>query len=413
MRVILTLLMVLNGSLMAQDNWSQFRGPTTDGHARGNLPLSWNEETNIAWKTKVHDLGWSSPVIWENQVWLTTAFKSGHRLFAVCLDRESGKILHDLHVFDVKEPQRVAAINSYASPTPAIENNRIYLHYGTYGTACLDTATGRTVWTRRDLKCDHEEGAGPGGSIALSGDLVVINMDGRDVQYVIALDKATGKDVWKTPRSADYSAVRPNQRKSYCTPTLIPWKDSHQLVSPGAKAVISYDLNTGKELWKVRHRGWSIAPRPVFGHGMAFVMMDHDHPELWAIRPDGKGDVTESHIIWKQKRGMSARSSPLLVDDLIFVVNQEGIASCLDARTGAVVWKNRLPGDYSASPLYAGGRIYFFNEDSVCTIVRAARKYEILGTSSLDGETLMASPSAAGNSLFVRTEQHLYCIGKR
>ncbi|MCH2201540.1 MAG: PQQ-binding-like beta-propeller repeat protein [Fuerstiella sp.] len=412
MRMILTLLITLNASLMAQDNWSQFRGPTADGHARGHLPLNWNSKTNIAWKTKIHDLGWSSPVIWENQVWLTTALKNGRKLFAICLDRQTGEIIHDLPVFDVKNPQPVAAINSYASPTPAIENNRIYLHYGTYGTACLDTSTGRTIWTRRDLNCDHEAGAGPGGSIALSGNLVLINVDGRDVQYVIALDKATGKDVWKTTRSADYSNVRPNQRKSYCTPTLIPWKDSIQLVSPAAKVVISYDPDTGNELWKVRHRGWSIAPRPVFGHGMTYVIMDHDHPELWAVRLDGKGDVTESHIAWKQTKGMSARSSPLVSGDLIFVVNQDGIATCLESRTGTVVWKNRLKGDYSASLLQANGSIYFFNEDSACTVVRAARKYEILGTSSLGGERLMASPAAAGNSLFVRTEEHLYCIGK-
>jgi len=413
MKTPLIFLCLLTTSLLpAQDNWSQFRGPTTDGHALGDLPLGWNKKTNIAWKAEVHDRGWSSPVIWKNQVWLTTALKNGRKLFAVCLDRQSGKVIHDLHIFDVKKPQRIAAINSYASPTPAIEENRAYLHYGTYGTACLDTSTGRTIWTRRDLNCDHEDAAGPGGSIFLMGDLLIMNVDGRDVQYVIALDKATGKDVWKTTRSADYSKVPVNQRKAYCTPTLIPWKGGHQLVSPAAQAVISYDPASGKELWKVLHRGWSLAPRPVFGHGLAYVIMDHDRPELWAIRPNGKGDVTESHIAWKQKRGMPSRSSPLLVGDLIFVVNHDGIATCLDAKTGSMIWKNRLKGDYSASLLQARGRIYFFNEDSTCTIVRAARKYEILGTNSLDGERLMASPAAAGNSLYVRTEGHLYRIEK-
>ena len=411
MKTLLAFLCLLSAPLLpAQDNWSQFRGSTSDGHARGDLPLSWNEKVNIAWKAKVHDRGWSSPVIWKNQVWLTTALENGRKLFAVCLDRKSGKVIHDLHIFDVKKPQRVAAINSYASPTPAIENNRVYLHYGTYGTACLDTSTGRTIWTRRDLNCDHEAAAGPGGSIFLMDKLLVMNVDGRDVQYVIALDKATGKDVWKTARSADYSKVPVNQRKAYCTPTLIPWKGGHQLVSPAAKAVVSYDPANGKELWKVLHRGWSIAPRPIFGHGLAFVIMDHDRPELWAIRPGGKGDVTESHIAWKQKRGMPARSSPVLVDDLIFAVNHDGIASCLDARTGAVLWKNRLKGDYSASLLHAGGRIYFFNENAACTVIRAARQYEILANNSLGGERLMASPAAAGNSLFVRTEKHLYRI---
>jgi outer membrane protein assembly factor BamB len=237
-----------------------------------------------------------------------------------------------------------------------------------------------------------------------------MNVDGRDVQYVIALDKTTGKTVWKTKRSADYSKVPVNQRKAYCTPTLIPWKNQKQLVSPAAKAVIAYDPTNGKELWKVLHRGWSIAPRPIFGHGMVFVIMDHDRPELWAIKPNGKGDVTESHIAWKQKRGMPPRSSPLLVEDLIFVVNHDGIATCLEASTGAMVWKNRLKGDYSASLIQAGGRIYFFNEDSACTVIQAGREYKVLANNPLGNERLMASPAAAGNSLFVRTERHLYRI---
>ena len=410
MRLMFCILMVAAASLSAEDQWSQFRGPTGDGHASGELPLKWGEKKNVVWKTEIHDRGWSSPVIWQNCVWLTTALDNGRKLFAVCLDRESGKIIHDIHIFDVKKPQRVAAINSYASPTPAIEEGRVYVHYGTYGTACLDSATGGTLWTRRDLNCDHEAAAGPGGSIFLVGDLLVMNVDGRDVQYVIALDKTTGKDVWKTKRSADYSAVPVNQRKAYCTPTLISWRDRKQLVSPAAKAVISYDPASGKELWRVRHRGWSVAPRPIFGHGMVFVIMDHDRPELWAIKPDGKGDVTESHIVWKQKRGMPPRSSPLLVDDLVFVVNHDGIASCIEAKTGEPVWKKRLDGDYSASLFQAGGRIYFFNEDAACTVVKASRKYEILAKNALADERLMASPAAAGNSLFVRTEKHLYRI---
>ena len=410
MRFFLCLLITLNTPLLADGNWSQFRGPTGDGHAGGELPLKWGETDNIVWKTSIHDLGWSSPVIWKNQVWLTTALKNGRRLFAVCVDRESGKIIHDIHIFDVEKPQRVAAINSYASPTPVIEEGRVFVHYGTYGTACLDSGTGDILWTRRDLNCDHEAAAGPGGSIFLVGNLLVMNVDGRDVQYVVALDKVTGKNVWKTKRSVDYSEVAVNQRKAYCTPTLIPWENRKQLVSPAAKAVIAYDPSNGKELWKVRHRGWSIAPRPVYGHGMVFVIMDHDRPELWAIKPGGTGDVTESHIAWKQKRGMPPRSSPLLVDDLIFVVNHDGIASCLEARKGTLVWKKRLDGDYSASLLHAGGRIYFFNENAVCTVIKAARQYEILANNALGNERLMASPAAAGNSLFVRTEKHLYRI---
>ncbi len=407
----LSVLASLPVSVLAEDGWWQFRGPNGDGHAGSDdLPLKWNETDNIVWKTPVHDRGWSSPVIWKNQVWMTTALSNGRKLFAVCVDRDSGKVIHDVHVFDVEKPQRIAAINSYASPTSVVEEGRVYVHYGTYGTACLDSTTGDILWTRRDLNCDHESVAGPGGSLFLVGDLLVMNVDGRDVQYVIALDKTTGKNAWKTERSVDYSEVPVNQRKAYCTPTLIPRGNGKQLVCPGAKAVIAYDPVTGGEIWKVLHRGWSIAPRPVYGHGLIFVIMDYDHPELWAIRPDGKGDVTESHVVWKQKRGMPPRSSPLLVGDLLFVVNHDGIATCLEAKTGRPVWKKRLRGDYSASPIHAGERIYFFNEDAVCTVVRSSRQYEVLAVNTVGEERQMASPAAAGDSLFVRTEKHLYRI---
>jgi outer membrane protein assembly factor BamB len=413
MRISLFLLIAVSASssLLADDNWWQFRGAAGDGHARAtDLPLKWNEEEHVVWKTPIHDRGWSSPVIWRNQVWMTTSTVDGHKLFAVCVDRDSGKIVHDIHVFDVERPEPIAAMNSYASPTSVIEEGRVYVHYGTYGTACLDSATGSIVWTRRDLNCDHEVKAGPGSSPFLVGNLFVVNVDGRDVQYVIALDKTTGKTVWKTNRSVDYSQIPVHQRKAYCMPIVIPRGSGTQLVSPGAKAVIAYDPATGDELWKVRHRGFSIAPRPLFGLGLVFLIMDHDHPELWAIRPDGNGDVTDSHVVWKATRGMPSRPSLLLIDDLIFLVNADGIASCVEAKTGELVWKERIEGKYSASPIYANDRIYCFNENAVSTVIKPSRQFEVLAVNPLAEEELMASPAAVGKSLFIRTGKHLYRI---
>ncbi len=405
--------MVLNaaGLASADDDWSQFRGPGGDGHSRAtSLPLTWSEKENIVWKTPIHDRGWSSPVLWGHQIWMTTSTVDGHKLFAVGVDRETGKILHDIHVFDVEKPQPIAAENTYASPTPVIEAGHVYVHYGTYGTACIDTATGHILWTRRDLNCDHESGAGPSSSPFLVGDLLVVNVDGRDVQYVIALDKTSGNTVWKTNRSVDYNTVAVHQRKAFTMPLLVPRNGGQQLVSPGAQAIYSYDPLTGDELWKVRHHGWSIAPRPVYGHGLVFVVVDHDHPELWAVSPDGRGDVTESHVAWKETRAMPARSSPLLVDELLYVVNRQGIVSCLEAKTGQLVWKDRLEGKYSASPLFADGRIYVVNEISATTVIKPGRKFEILAVNRLDDEQLMASPAVAGDALFLRTEKHLYHI---
>jgi outer membrane protein assembly factor BamB len=341
---------------------------------------------------------------------MTSATEDGHKLFAVCVDRHTGRIVHDLHVFDVERPQPIAKVNTYATPTPVIESGRVYVHYGTYGTACLDTANGSILWTRRDLNCDHENGAGPSSSPFLLGNLLIVHVDGRDVQYVIALDTLTGKTVWKTVRSFDYESVAVHQRKAFTMPLLVPRGDERQLICQGAQAIYSYDPPTGKELWKVRCSGFSIAPRPVYGHGLVFVVSDHDHPQLWAIRTDGAGDVTDSHIAWKVTAGIPSRSSPLLVDDLLYVVSHQGILTCLEARTGDVVWKERLEGMYSASALHSDNRIYFLNENGVCTVVKPGRKFEVLSVNRLDAEQLMASPAVAGDSLFIRTEKHLYRV---
>ncbi len=411
MRVFLPFLILLklSGAICASDNWPEFRGPNGNGHAgSARLPLHWSETNNVVWKTDIPYRGWSSPVIHGEQVWLTTATADGHKLFAVCVNGQTGQIINDIHVFDVESPQRIAADNTYASPTPVIEEGRVYVHYGTYGTACLDTDTGDVLWTRRDLNCDHESGAGPNSSPMLVGNMLVVNVDGRDVQYVIAIDKTTGDTVWKTDRSFDYSTVPIHKRKAYSMPILIPREDGGQLVSIGGQAVYSYIPESGEEIWKVRNDGFSIAPRPVFDAGLLFMTTDHDHPELWAVRPDGTGDVTDSHVQWKNRKGIPSRSSPLLVNDLLFTVNHKGIASCFESASGDLVWKQRLPGKYSASPILASQRIYFFNEDAICTVIKPRRDFEVLATSQLNKEQLMASPAVAGDSLFIRTESHLY-----
>jgi len=341
---------------------------------------------------------------------MTTATANGQKLFAVRVDRETGKIVHDIHVFDVEQPQLIAAENSYATPTPAIEPGRVYVHFGTYGTACLDSTTGSIIWARRDLNCDHESGAGPCSSPFLVGNLLIVNVDGRDVQYVIALDPSNGKTVWKADRSFDYRTVPVHARKAFNMPLLIPRGKGQQIVSVGGQAVYAYDPATGKELWKVRHGGFSSAPRPVYGRGLVFLVTDHDHPELWAVRTDGQGDVTDSHVAWKETRAMPSRSSPLLVDDLLYVVSRQGILSCLEAKTGEAVWKNRLEGQYSASPIHAENRIYYFNENAVCTVIRPGRTFEELAVNRLDDQPLMASPAVAGDSLFIRTEKYLYRV---
>ena len=392
----------------AGTNWPEFRGPASNGHAGApGLPLTWSETENVTWKTPIHDHGWSSPVVWQNQIWVTTGTEDGTQLFAVCVDSDTGHIVHDVKVFDVDKPEHVASVNSYASPTPAIEAGRLYVHYGTYGTACLDTGSGQVLWTRRDLNCDHHEG--PGSSPMLYENLLIVHVDGRDVQYVVALDRATGQTVWKTDRSIDYSQFSDNSRKAFCTPVVINAGPRMELISPAAKAILGYDPRTGEELWKIRHDGWSLVPRPVAGHGLVFFVNDFERPELWAIRPGGAGDVTGSHMVWTIDQSVPAQPSLLLIDECLYTIADSGIASCIEAQTGKVIWRHRVGGNYAASPLYADGRIYCFAQDGRTTVLAPGLEYQVLARNLLDGE-VKASPAVAGRALIIRTRTHLYRI---
>jgi outer membrane protein assembly factor BamB len=412
MRTSLILLTILSlAGAAAADNWPQFRGPHGDGHAdTAKLPLTWSETSNVVWKTPIHDKGWSSPVIWGGQVWLTTAKPEGTEFFALCVDRATGRIVHDLKVFTEDKPAFCHPFNSYASPTPVIEEGRIYVHFGTYGTACLDTRTGKTLWSRRDLNCDHFRG--PGSSPILYGRLLFVHFDGVDVQFVVALDKMTGKTVWQKTRDIDYKTNNADMKKAYGTPSIVTVEGKPQLISPAAMATTAYDPETGAELWKVYHGGMNVATPPLLSHGDLILFTGDGGLKMLAVRPGGKGDLTKSNIEWSHKQGVPSRASPVLVDDLLVMTSEKGIASCVEARTGQQVWQERLGGDYSASALASGRRVYFFSEGGLTHIVEAARSFKLLASNKLD-DGCMASPAVADNALFVRTKTHLYRLEDR
>jgi outer membrane protein assembly factor BamB len=401
--------------LLAQ--WPQFRGPDGTGISSSvDLPLTWAEDKNVRWKTAVHGRAWSSPVILGNQVWLTTATQDGRQLFAVAVDRDSGKIIHNIRVFQVNGPQYIDPFNSYASPTPVIEPGRAYVTFGSAGTAAIDTQTAKVLWERRDLECNHYRGAG--SSPILFGDLLLMHFDGSDHQYVVALDKNNGKTVWRTPRSIDFQDLGPDGkpaaegdfRKGFATPHIVTVGDKPVMVSSGSKAIYGYDPYTGQELWKViERRSHSPATRPVSGHGLVFMATGWDATELLAVRPDGKGDVTSSHVVWRVTRGVPQKPSVLLVGDLIFMVNDTGIVSCLEAKDGKEVWRGRLSDSYSASPVASGGRIYAFSEDGKTTVFEAGREFKVLAENFLE-DGFMASPAVDGRALYLRTRTHLYRI---
>ena len=413
-QLMLLVFLSLPATVVAGENWPQFRGPHGTSRADGaKLPLAWSEHKNVAWKTAIHDKGWSSPVVWGDQIWLTTAKEDGKELFAVCVDRASGKVLHDIKVFDVEEPSELwRKFNSFASPTPAIEEGRVYVHFGTYGTACLDTETGKKLWQRRDLHCDHWRG--PASSPVLSGDRLFLTFDGYDTQYVVALDKKTGETVWKKDRAIDYKTTNGDLKKAFGTPSVLTVEGKPQLVSPAAMATVAYDPKTGAELWKVYHGGMNVTAPPQYGHGRVFLCSGDGGSRLLAVRPDGTGDLTAGHIDWtvKNKSSVPSRSSPVLVDDLLYMVNEGGIVSCLEAKTGKPIWQERVGGKFWASPLYAGGRLYLFDEDGQGHVLAVGREGKKLATNKLD-DGCRASPAVAGNALFVRTLTHLYRIENR
>lgn len=384
--------------------WPEFRGPDGQGHAsQQRLPLTWSETENIAWKTPIDGLGWSSPVIAGRQIWLTTATDEGHSLRAVCLDRDSGKIVHDVEVFHVDDPGKMHKKNSHASPTPILEGDKVYVHFGTNGTACL-TSEGKIVWKTNELKYAMVHGCG--GSPVLVDDLLVFSCDGGDLQFVVALDKRTGEIRWKTDRDG---LVTP-KHFAFSTPLALRIGSIDQVISPGADQVIAYETRTGKPLWRVRYEGgYSVVPRPVFGKGLLFLSSGYDSPILLAIRPDGQGDVTETHVAWSVKKGAPHNPSPLLVGDELYLVSDRGVASCLDAVTGEVCWQERLGGNFSASPLAADGHVYFLNEDGGTTVIAPGREFKELAKNQLDGRTL-ASLAVAGRAIYLRTDSHLYRI---
>jgi len=388
--------------------WPDYRGPRADGVALdADLPLEWGEDRNVRWKTEVHGRGWSSPVVHASEAWMTTATPEGHELSVVCVDLEDGAVLHDLLLLEVEEPEFRNALNSYASPSPVIEEGRVYVHFGTYGTACLDTESGETLWERKDLHCSHL--MGPGSSPVLGGDLLFLQLDGADVQYVAALDKRTGETVWKKDRSTDFTGVVPDMQKAYGTPLLAEAGGRPQLLSSGAQASFGYAPDTGEELWTVRHKGFSMSARPLFGGGLVVFNTGFGKARLVAVRLGGEGDVTDSHVAWEYSKNVPTMASGVLVDDLVFMVDDGGIATCLELETGARLWRERIGGQYSASPLYAKGRLYFFDREGTSVVLKAGRKFEVLASNELDSG-FMASPAVVGDAMLLRTKTHLYRV---
>jgi outer membrane protein assembly factor BamB len=403
----------------AAENWPQFLGPDGNGHSKAvDLPLQWNEEKNICWKTPIHDRGWSSPIILGNQIWLTTATSDGRQLYALCIDRETGKILRDLKLFDVEKPQYCHPFNSYASPTPVIEPGRVYVTFGSAGTACIDTQSFQVLWQRRDIECNHFRGAG--SSPILFQDLLIMNFDGSDHQFVLALDKRTGKTVWKTNRTVDFQdldasgkpTAEGDYRKAFSTPHVATFNGKPELISLGSRAAYGYSPYDGKELWRVEERGeYSASTRPAVGLGMIFFPTGFNAGQLFAVRGGGRGVVTDSHVAWKVKRGVPNKPSVLRVGELLYMISDAGIASCLEAASGKIFWQERIGGEFSASPVFADGKIWLFSEQGKTSVISPGKNLQLIGESQM-GDGFLASPAIVGSAFYLRSRTHLYRVEK-
>jgi len=414
---ILTLLCLLPLAVNARADWPEFRGPDGQGHAESaDLPVRWTSTDNVLWKAPVPGLGWSSPVIVGSRVFLTTAVplpdggKSDQSLRTLCLDVDSGSVLWDVEVFQQKpisdSVDRVHGKNSHASPTPVTDGTHLFVHFGVHGTACLNL-DGSVVWKNQDLM--YVPVHGNGGSPILVGDLLVVACDGGNSAFIAALDRATGVLRWKQDRP-DTKLPR---TFAFGTPLLIDVAGQPQIISAAAGAVYAHDPKDGSVIWQVDYAdGYSVIPRPVYAHGLVYISSGYNTPKLLAIDPTGTGDITATHIRWTMKKAAPHTPSPLVVGDELYVVSDGGIATCVDARTGEELWQQRFGGKFSASPLYAGGHIYFQSEEGEGIVIEPGREFVEVARNQLEPRTF-ASYAVHASSLLIRTEENLYRIASR
>jgi outer membrane protein assembly factor BamB len=402
MKRALTFSLLLSANILVAGDWPEFRGPGAQGNAGAvNLPVEFGPGKNLKWKVAVPGAGWSSPVILDGRIYLTTANVrgAGLSLAALCLDARTGRMVWNQTLFSVIKSPRMHRKNSQASPTPIVKGQRLFVHFGHMGTACLDL-NGKPIWKNDTIK--YPPVHGNGGTPVLVNGKLIFSCDGASNPFVIALNAQTGKTVWRTPRKTNAK-----KKFSFSTPLVVKFGDKTQVLLPGSNMIGAYDHEDGKEIWRITYNGYSVIPRPVAGHGMVFFSSGFDRPVAMAVRLGGHGDVTASHLTWTINKSAPHTPSMLLERDELYMVSDGGIASCVDAKRGTVYWNERLGGSYSASPILAGGKIYFVSEAGVANVISIGKKFKLLAKNDL-GERCLASPAVANGALFIRTAEHLW-----
>ncbi len=433
--IVLPVLAVVGSSPGFGQDWTEFRGPGGTGISTAtNLPATWSEEKNVVWKTDVPGRGWSSPVVEGDQIWLTSAVETelspaerkekmksakiqglapveSFELLALCFDANTGEIEKSLKLSETSDPPLIHSLNSFSSPTPVLDDDCVYCCFGTFGTWCIDRKSQKVKWSNRELELDHE--TGPGSSPILWNDLLIFNCDGIDEQFVVAMDKRTGKVVWKTPRTGDLNS-QDSLRKAFSTPIVVSIGGADQLVSAGADWLYGYQPETGKELWKMSYGklGFSNVPRPVYQDGMLYLCTGFARSSLFAIRLDEASGPDLEDVVWRYESQVPTMPTPILADGRLLMVSDRGIATCLDAKTGEKQWQERLGGGFASSPILADGKVYVGNRDGEVFVMRPQSTFELVATNQMDSD-IMATPAAVGEQILIRTRKSLYRIQKQ
>lgn len=405
----LTIGLSVSGSLRAE-NWTRFRGPNGQGiSSETNLPTLWSGEKNVVWKASIPGKGWSSPIIFGNRIFMTSATEEGISCRVICVDKGNGKILWDREVHRQQQgPMRKQ--NSYATPTPVTDGKKVYAVFYD-GTAIAVDFSGKLVWTNSEIKFFslHGLGASP---VLVDGQLIMpFDGSSRDEQkvgwkepwqnaLVVSFDTKDGSIRWKGKRG--------DSRVGHVTPILV--NDGKQVVSAGGDRVQGHDVKTGERIWSIYSQGEGVTPSPAFGGGLIYTSSGFEDPTIRAIRLGGKGDITKTHIAWEQKKGVPALPSLLYVKPYLYSITRDNILHCLEAETGKIVWLKRLEGVHSASPVYADGRIYILSEDGVTLVLNPGPKYDEIAVNEL-GERCLASMAVSNGQFFIRSAEHLFCIG--
>jgi outer membrane protein assembly factor BamB len=417
--ICFTAIVPIQELIAQQQNWTHFRGSNLNAISESeNPPVTWSETSNIRWKTDLEGKGWSSPVVLDNQIWLTSATEDGKKMNGICLDFNTGKILFKIPLFTPDSVQNKHSINTYATPTPCLEKGFVYMHFGTFGTACASTTDGKVIWKRTDLNCNHVQG--PGSSPILYKNLLIVHLEGVDVQYIVALDKRTGKTVWKTERPANiYEPLTPIGKKAYVTPLIVDVNGKDLLISNGSAICQAFDPETGNEIWRVVQGTDSSIAMPIYENGLVYFIPGfvsspegEKYTELIAVNPSGKGDLAKTNIIWRHKIPVLQLLTPVIKSGLIYMVDTQNMLLCLDAKTGSVVYTRKMKNKHYSSPVFANGLIYFTSGKGETTVLKEGRELTVVAENKLPGE-VFATPAILRNQILLRTDKSLYCIEQK